>query len=181
MEDITERIVEIQEEYNLTPSLFADEIGVQRSSISHILSGRNKPSLDFIQKILLRFPEIDPGWLLSGKGQMKQLNLFGEEDPAPPSSTINQADQLKDQLEALKEELKKSLISEIKPVEKPPVPPVVVPTQEEKPEPVKPAPKPTTEPAQMAAAMTAADPSGKRIERIMIFYSDKTFSVYTPE
>lgn len=49
---------------NLSPSHFADEIGVQRSSISHILSGRNKPSLDIVQKIIRRFPELGTDWLL---------------------------------------------------------------------------------------------------------------------
>src|SRR4028119_2173636 len=49
---------------NLSPSKFADEIGVQRSSISHILSGRNKPSLDIVQKIIRRFPELGTDWLV---------------------------------------------------------------------------------------------------------------------
>lgn len=57
---------------NLSPSSFADEIGVQRSSVSHVLSGRNKPSMEFIQKILQRFPKVDAAWLISGSrsGQM---------------------------------------------------------------------------------------------------------------
>ena len=44
---------------SMTASQFADEIGVQRSSVSHILSGRNKPSLEFIQKVMNRFPKVD--------------------------------------------------------------------------------------------------------------------------
>ena len=51
---------------NLTASAFADEIGVQRSSVSHILSGRNKPSLEFIQKVLMRFPKVSGDWLIAG-------------------------------------------------------------------------------------------------------------------
>jgi len=51
---------------NLTASAFADEIGVQRSSVSHILSGRNKPSLEFIQKIITRFPKVSADWLIAG-------------------------------------------------------------------------------------------------------------------
>jgi hypothetical protein len=43
---------------------------VQRSSISHLISGRNKPSLEFIQKILSRFPEVNTEWLLNGFGEM---------------------------------------------------------------------------------------------------------------
>lgn len=51
---------------NLTASAFADEIGVQRSSVSHILSGRNKPSLEFIQKVVARFPKVSADWLIAG-------------------------------------------------------------------------------------------------------------------
>nr|WP_250149275.1 helix-turn-helix transcriptional regulator [Flagellimonas sp. 389] len=49
-------------------STFADSIGVQRSSISHLLSGRNKPSLDFILKVIKTYPEVNLYWLLNGKG-----------------------------------------------------------------------------------------------------------------
>ncbi|MXN89774.1 helix-turn-helix domain-containing protein [Flavobacterium sp. Sd200] len=54
--------------YNISASVFADRLGVQRSSLSHLLSGRNKPSLDFILKIVETFPEVDLYWLLDGKG-----------------------------------------------------------------------------------------------------------------
>ncbi|MEI8006737.1 MAG: helix-turn-helix transcriptional regulator [Bacteroidota bacterium] len=52
---------------NLTSSQLADSIGVQRSGISHFISGRNKPSLEFILKILNQFPDINPDWLLFGR------------------------------------------------------------------------------------------------------------------
>lgn len=55
---------------NLTASQFADLLQVQRSSISHILSGRNKPSLDFVMKIIEQFPEVSLEWLMNGKGEM---------------------------------------------------------------------------------------------------------------
>ena len=64
----TKRLQQIIDYYNLSASSFADKIGVQRSSISHVLSGRNKPSLDFVMKILSSFPEVDLYWLLNGKG-----------------------------------------------------------------------------------------------------------------
>ncbi len=64
------RIQLILKTKDISASKFADEIGVQRSSISHILSGRNNPSLDFIQKILKRFPDINSDWILTGKGSM---------------------------------------------------------------------------------------------------------------
>lgn len=64
-----DRIKFILEKRNLSPSRFADKIGVPRSTISHILSGRNKPSLEVIQKILNAFPDIPVDWLMMGKGK----------------------------------------------------------------------------------------------------------------
>ena len=66
--EFTNRLKKIMEHHQLTASLFADKIGVQRSSISHILSGRNKPSLDFILKVTNIFSDVDIYWLLNGKG-----------------------------------------------------------------------------------------------------------------
>ena len=66
--DFTKRLQRVMEYYQISASGFADKIGVQRSSISHILSGRNKPSLEFIMKVLSSFPEVDLYWLLNGKG-----------------------------------------------------------------------------------------------------------------
>ncbi len=74
------RIKEIIEAKNLTPSRFADHVDVPRSTISHILSGRNKPSLEVIQKILEAFPDIPAEWLVRGKGlyDHSQQDLFSE-------------------------------------------------------------------------------------------------------
>lgn len=65
-----ERILELIRVNEITAWKFAELLGVQPSSISHIISGRNKPSFDFIEKILLNFPDIDPDWLILGKGEM---------------------------------------------------------------------------------------------------------------
>lgn len=87
-DDFVKRLENVLEYYNLNASAFADKIGVQRSSMSHLLSGRNKPSLDFILKILEVFPEVDLYWILNGKGIFpKSLdNLQSTEVPTPPSS-----------------------------------------------------------------------------------------------
>lgn len=53
----------------LTPSQFADKLGVQRSGVSHLLSGRNKPSFEFINKMLVAYPKINPDWLITGNGK----------------------------------------------------------------------------------------------------------------
>ncbi len=81
---IKDRILKLLTEENLSSSKFAEILQVQRSSISHILSGRNKPSLDFIQKVLKNFPTLNPDWLIIGKGEMykqtQQSSLNFEEN-----------------------------------------------------------------------------------------------------
>mgnify|MGYP001211840965 CR=1 FL=1 len=55
---------------------FASAIGIQRAAMSHIISGRNNPSLDVMTKILHRYPQINPDWLLLGKGEMLAIILL---------------------------------------------------------------------------------------------------------
>lgn len=91
-DDFVKRLENVLEYYNLNASAFADKIGVQRSSMSHLLSGRNKPSLDFILKILEVFPEVDLYWMLNGKGIFPKTldNLQSTEVPTPlPSISYN--------------------------------------------------------------------------------------------
>jgi transcriptional regulator with XRE-family HTH domain len=73
-EEFIKRLEVILDYYSLNASAFADKIGVQRSSLSHLLSGRNKPSLDFILKILDVFPDVDLYWILNGKGSFPKNN-----------------------------------------------------------------------------------------------------------
>ena len=68
IDDFIKRLEKLLEYYNLSASAFADKIDVQRSSISHLLSGRNKPSLDFVLKVVEEFPDVDLYWILNGKG-----------------------------------------------------------------------------------------------------------------
>ena len=78
---MTDRIQLILKSMNLSPSQFADAISVQRSSLSHILSGRNKPSLDFVSKVLTSYPDIRSDWLLFGTGTM--MRKAEKEQSAP--------------------------------------------------------------------------------------------------
>ena len=61
------RLQQFLELENLSPARLADMLGVQRSGVSHILSGRNKPGFDFIQKLLTKFPSLSADWFLTGK------------------------------------------------------------------------------------------------------------------
>lgn len=69
-----DRIILLIKAKNLTAAQFAEIIGVQKSSISHIISGRNNASLDFIQKILVSFPDVNMEWLMLGKGPLFKVS-----------------------------------------------------------------------------------------------------------
>jgi len=151
----------------ISPSQFADELGVQRSGISHILSERNKPSLEFIQKVLLKYKEINPEWLMTGKGEMLrgsvQRSLFSltpEEistnEVSQPELEIKNTDLSIDN-QKLNELTTGTSSSEIhaKPHES------------------------NTENKSLIGNFL--DLNNKEIEKIVLFYKDKTFSVYKPE
>lgn len=73
---------------NISARQFAEEIGIQPSGMSHILSGRNNPSLDFVMKVMTRWPEININWLMFGKGEMyvPQYPTSTEQENTPPPS-----------------------------------------------------------------------------------------------
>ena len=84
-----EKLLNLMKSEQLTASKLAELLDIQPSGISHILSGRNKPSFDLVQKILRRFPQINPDWLLLDDEMMyravdthpQQIN-FSEENSA---------------------------------------------------------------------------------------------------
>lgn len=90
--DLNDKIKQILVDKSISPSHFADEIGVQRSSISHILAGRNRPSLDIVQKIVRRYPDLGMEWILEDEGAIEAVS-----NPAPylarskPENTPNVA------------------------------------------------------------------------------------------
>lgn len=88
-EDFAKRLQKVIDFYGETASSFAEKIGVQRSSISHILSGRNNPSLDFVLKVLSVFPEVELYWLLNGKGEFPSVQK-SEPHTSTPMSQISE-------------------------------------------------------------------------------------------
>ncbi|MDG1058676.1 MAG: helix-turn-helix transcriptional regulator [Flavobacteriaceae bacterium] len=95
---IIARIKKVIEDHDLNAASFAEKIGVQRSGISHILSGRNKPSLEFLSKIQATFKEVEYDWLLLGNPQPKEqapttlfenTDLKSEEKITKPKMTLN--------------------------------------------------------------------------------------------
>ena len=71
---LRERIEAFMSHKGLTPKKLADQLGVQRSGIGHILSGRNKPSLEFITRLAEAYPEVRHAWLLHGTGTMLEAD-----------------------------------------------------------------------------------------------------------
>jgi transcriptional regulator with XRE-family HTH domain len=101
IEDFIKRLEIILEYYSLSASAFADRISVQRSSLSHLLSGRNKPSLDFILKIVEEFPEVDLYWILNGKGTFPKSEIKIQEKiiyvPTPPNEEVKKNSDIKNE------------------------------------------------------------------------------------
>lgn len=153
-----ERIEAIIQHERLTPSLFADAIGVQRSGISHILSGRNKPSLDFLNKLLARFPQISGDWLITGQGSMLKNAVSVPKEEAQlqiPVTNLPTTETPKKGFKMPKKEVKEEELPVYKQVEKPN----------------------TTD----TPSVKMSNSDGKSIERIIVFYTDKSFVEYRPE
>lgn len=103
------RFKEILDDNNITASALADELDIQRSSISHLLSGRNKPSLDFILKFLKKYPEINMYWLLNGTGvklKSDKVPSFKEKKIEVEPSKTNESSKIQE-IEAISNKNKK--------------------------------------------------------------------------
>lgn len=150
IDDFIKRLEIILDYYNLSASAFADKINVQRSSLSHLLSGRNKPSLDFIVKVIEVFPEVDLYWILNGKG------TFPKSDSTPP--LINEVKNI--QVENSTSEISTSEPDLFSTIEK---------TNS----------LPTTE-NRINEVNNSDISSFEEIERIVIFFKNGTFKNYKP-
>ena len=160
------RINLILQAKNITAKQFAEEIGIQPSGMSHILSGRNNPSLEFVNKVIRRYPEIDANWLLLGKGQMysgmksEELKVKNEEveteptlfsvpeaspSPAPVYSPVPEPESEAEPMEEEREEIREQEKEEMK----------------KEPAPIK--------------------NDGRRLLKILFFYDDHTFEEYRPQ
>lgn len=84
-EEFIKRLQRVMDHNELSASSFAEQIGVQRSSISHLLSGRNKPSLDFVMRVVRTYPEVNLYWLLNGKGEYPSGEQKAAPSPVPDS------------------------------------------------------------------------------------------------
>jgi transcriptional regulator with XRE-family HTH domain len=165
-----DRITQFLSNEGISPAEFADKIGVQRSSVSHVLNGRNYPSASFIQKMLGSYKTLNPRWLLLGEGTMSdakpmlvkeptlfQLPIEPEAPQTPPETipTINQP--IKDIPNQLTGNIDVKHSSTVN----------------------------TNQPAELNLDQPVSDLlnvsiDNKEVERIVLFYTDKTFTAYTP-
>jgi len=146
-----ERLQKIIQEKNMTASQFAEALGIQRSGLSHILSGRNQPSLEFIKKLMHRFPDVDIYWLLTGESSPQETH----------KSEVFQPD-LFSQTEANEQ---KPVPEKVKPSESP--------SAAVKSEPVA----KKTEEVPRTGQRTS---SGSRVKKIILLYEDGTYDVMIP-
>lgn len=155
-ENFIKRLEIILDYYSLNASSFSDKIGVQRSSMSHLLSGRNKPSLDFILKISDVFPEVDLYWILNRKGTFPKSDTKKDVIGKTTTPTLNNTvvePKIKKTSDLFSEELSKQ--------------------------------KNTIEqevaPSVLNSSNSLAQKNNTEIDRIVIFYKNGTFKTYSPE
>lgn len=150
-----EKLLSLMRSEGLTSSRLAELLGIQPSGISHILSGRNKPSFDFVQKILRRFPKINPDWLLLDKGPMYRDTA--DSTSAADSPTTQPVPQLFADTPQSYDIAQQPSDST----------PRVVDGQH-------------TTATPMEAVSTAAAQKHGNVKRIIVLYDDHTFDSYTP-
>ena len=111
---MNERIARIISTANLSNKEFAELLGIQRSGVSHLLSGRNKPSLDFLEKLLMHFPDINPRWLILGYGDMRSRKTAqGKPDNKPALPGYKKRIEQPIIEEATKQKVKKDIVPTI--------------------------------------------------------------------
>jgi transcriptional regulator with XRE-family HTH domain len=173
IEDIKDRIHKLIDSEQLTSSKFAEMIGVQRATISHVINGRNLPSLDLVRKILITFSTLNSEWLIFGRGPMykdsKNKQLF-DEDESETKKETSEKEPVKEELEA--EDKSESLKNE-------------KPTEEESEKSEQLIEEKNSDPEDRHPIKEPAEKnSDKNIsstEKIIIFNSDRTFVEYSPK
>jgi len=155
-EEIGLRIKKLMEKENLSPADFSEQVGIQRSAVSHLVTGRNKPSLEVIQKILNTFRMLHSDWLILGVGQMYR----GEKQ----SHELTLFDQIEENTDKQRDtpvqEAKKTIPASI--VEK------NIPTQ-------------VVENSSSASVSLPETSKSKLVNKIIVYYSDSTYEEYNKE
>lgn len=186
-----DRIIQFLTAERITPAEFADKIGVQRSSMSHILNGRNFPSASFLQKMLSAYPGLNSRWLMIGDGDMNDLsgqNSAAAQPQTPPGPPIEGEFGVNMPGDLAESGPQINLVNDTVPAENPNVP---------EPE-IRSRVTAVSNEAEVSELLRVGSTSGekksagqavteitfpvseKEIEQVLFFYKDKTFKVYRP-
>lgn len=147
-----ERIRQIMENENLTPAKFADKLQINRANISHILNGRNNPSLDVVARILSEMPYINSEWLINGTGEMYKRGF--DVNSIPLEHDLFHQSPAPSHQEELRVEKKEA--SEVIEAEK------------------------RTQPVEKKSVVVNENRE-KKISQIIIYYNDNTFETFLPQ
>ena len=195
---MVDRIKQVMDYEQMSPTAFADKININRSSLTHIFSGRNQPSLDVAKKILQAFPEISTEWLIMGMGDMLQPVPEVVETPVQVKTVDNM--QQTDLFSGTEDYIGNDVVTPAsivdsenkdKGVEATNVAPEQQPQVEEKvPEVVVPAPRPVRGRGRSSESNNSGlvqrrdrisnSQSDKKLVKIVFFYEDRSFEEYRP-
>ncbi|MCD8035589.1 MAG: helix-turn-helix domain-containing protein [Alistipes sp.] len=148
-----EKLLDLMKHEGLKPSQLAEMLGINPAGISHILKDRNKPSFDLLQKILRRFPQLNPDWLLLDSTQMYRDEYAGiskASAPAPAQLPIDDGLFGSPEIEVAA------------------------------PKAARQEPKDFESFAQSTAAQLPVSRTGANVQRIVLFYDDQTFESFSP-
>ena len=206
-----ERINLLLKAKNITARQFAEEIGIQPSGMSHIMSGRNNPSLDFVMKVVRRWPEVNINWLMLGKGEMyasvplnaqgqehrdeepamgrheqEQYDLFAQPEPPTPPKPREEP-----RVEAKPVAQYEPVVEERTALQEPaPRWPMAEPVEPTMPTPpvVEETVRPTAQPAENGVEAPLSAPAAvqptqkkKKVVKMIVVYDDHSFAEYYPE
>ena len=155
--DEKDRIEKIMLKEEMNSAVFATEIGIQGSTLSHILNGRNNPSLEVLKKILNRFRTVSSDWLILGVGSMYRV----EKQSQTPTL-----------FDSLDENITKSVSLESNTVEKNnPASPLI----QQKTTHVQELPAQTQAESSHPTFLPLVEPTTKSVRKIIVYYTDNTF------
>lgn len=169
MED---KLKKLMKHEGINSTRLAEILGIQASGISHIMSGRNKPSYDFLHKLLQRFPQISPDWLILDKGPMYRDEI--KKSVLMPAASMSAATTASQDISA-SQTPQDGLFAGGSSAAMPSIAPDSVLERDDDDI------IPSDAPGQPFAQPARSYSSSSSIERIVVFYKDKTFSEYQPE